>query len=218
MLQPAGCPCALPPASPGACSCIRSRAAPSAPASSRPPCGYRAYREVMVSAVGVRIGPGGRTQQREAQHIVLIVVADIRFVHQAEAMLAIAQIGPAMRRNFKLRLLPAIVARGGRSNAAIRNLVGAMSRWLRRRETRLSAERGSHASRCHSPHQLGPRQRQRVMSCTNFEFCQVRETRITARNGPFSISSTESTCFNRGHVIECARIDIPRVDILSAGL
>ena len=80
----------------------------------------------MVPAIGLRIRPGRRTQQREAQHIVLVVVPILGLIDQAEAMLPIAQIGPAQCRHLELRLLPTIVARRGPFNAAVRNLIGGL--------------------------------------------------------------------------------------------
>jgi len=105
----------------------------------------------MVAAIGLRIRPNRRTQQREAQHIALIVVSKLGFIDQAEAMLSVAKIGPALRRDFELRLLPTVVPRRGAFNAAkgisyVAWLLVAAS------GKAPSAERGSHASRCRSPH------------------------------------------------------------------
>ena len=52
------------------------------------------------------------------------------------------------------------------------------------------------------------------MSWTNFELCQVRVTRMTARSGLFSTSLTESTCSMGAPVIEGAGIDVPGVVFL----
>jgi hypothetical protein len=50
-------------------------------------------------------------------------------------MLPIAKIGPALRRNLELRLLPTIVPRGGAFNAAERNLIRGMVAGCGQRES-----------------------------------------------------------------------------------
>ena len=60
--------------------------------------------EFVMSLVGVGIGPLGPAQQREAQDVVLGVVAVLGVVEQAEAVGCVREVGPAQRRNFELRL------------------------------------------------------------------------------------------------------------------
>src|ERR1700733_1521826 len=77
----------------------------------------------MVPAVCVRIGPYGRTQQRNAQHVVLVVISVLGVVDQTEAMLRVAKVGPAQSRYFKLRLLPGVIARCCAFNASVGNFI-----------------------------------------------------------------------------------------------
>ena len=79
--------------------------------------------EALRAAVGVRIGPHRRAQQRQPQHIVAAVVAVLGLVDQREPMLAVAQVGPAQRRHFKPGLLPAVVACRRPLDRAVGNLI-----------------------------------------------------------------------------------------------
>src|ERR1700686_4443986 len=63
-------------------------------------------RELVVAAVGFRIGPGWRPQKRKPKHIALGVVSILRFIEQAETVVAVAEVGPAERREF--RRLPGV--------------------------------------------------------------------------------------------------------------
>ena len=78
--------------------------------------------EMLAAAVGVGVGPDGRAQQGEPQLIAHAVVAELGFVDKAEAVLRVADIGPALGAYFKLRLLPG-VARGGALDGAVGNFV-----------------------------------------------------------------------------------------------
>src|ERR1700732_363346 len=90
-----------------------------------PVTGVRIERvaEVVMPPVGMRIWFYAGTQQRDAHDTPLRIVAILRVVDQAKAMLAVAEIGPTYRRNFELRIFPAIVACGGPLNGSIGNLV-----------------------------------------------------------------------------------------------
>jgi len=79
------------------------------------PCADRARSGSDGAHVGVGVGPLGRAQQRKPQLVARGVVAELRLVDEAEAVLAVAQVGPAHGGNFKLRLLPTVVAVVGRS-------------------------------------------------------------------------------------------------------
>src|ERR1700722_10617516 len=62
--------------------------------------------EVLMPAVGVRVGPGGRTQQRKPQHIALSVISVFGIVDQAETVRPVAQIRPAQGRYFEFGGFP----------------------------------------------------------------------------------------------------------------
>src|SRR5208337_2946111 len=104
-----------------------------------PIAGMRIKRvaEVMVSAISLRVGPHRRTEKREAQHITLIVIAKLGFVDETKAVLPIAKVGPALRRNFELGLFPTVVARSGAFDAAERNFVSGMAAGCGQRESGL---------------------------------------------------------------------------------
>ncbi len=51
--------------------------------------------EALMPLVRIRIGPCGGAQQCEPQRVAHSIVAVLRFVQQAEAMLCVAKIGPA---------------------------------------------------------------------------------------------------------------------------
>ena len=103
--------------------------------------------EVMPPAVGIPVRPGWRAQQRDAQHIVLAVIPTLRLIQQAETMLSIALVGPAQRRDFKLRLLPALVARGRSLNAGI-SFAWHQHRRARRGQMLRRLNLGHHSAQC----------------------------------------------------------------------
>ena len=88
-----------------------------------------------MAAIGVGIGRGGRAQQSQAQQVAHRVVAVLRIVDEAEAVLRVAEVGPAQRRHFEARLFPAVVARGRPLDGSVGNLVGRESALMRPRET-----------------------------------------------------------------------------------
>ena len=98
--------------------------------------------EVMMLAVGVRIGPGRGTQQRKPQHVALRVVAIFRIVDQAEAMRSVAEIGPAQRRHFEFRRFPGVIARGRPLDGTVRNFVGRLPARRCERERRFEQHMG----------------------------------------------------------------------------
>src|SRR5271170_1860484 len=79
-----------------------------------------------MAAIRYRVGPGWRAQQRETQDVAGVVVTVFGVVQQTEAVLAVVQIGPAQRRNFELRLIPAVVAGGWAFDAAVWDFVGGL--------------------------------------------------------------------------------------------
>src|SRR5690348_7968621 len=76
----------------------------------------------VMALIGMRIGPGGRTKQRKAQDVALGVVAVLAVIQQAEAVLAVGQVGPSDRRDFKFSLLRGRAPRRRPLNAPIRDL------------------------------------------------------------------------------------------------
>src|SRR3984885_10107896 len=83
--------------------------------------------EVLMPAIGFRIRPDRRTQQRETQHIALIVVSKLGLIDQAESVLSVTQVCPALGGNLELCPFPTVVPRRGTFNAAERNLIGGMA-------------------------------------------------------------------------------------------
>src|SRR5215472_3434878 len=61
--------------------------------------------EFVVAFIGMRVGPFGRTQERDAQDVTLGVVTILAVVEQAESVLVVGDIRPPNSRNFKLCLL-----------------------------------------------------------------------------------------------------------------
>jgi len=88
-----------------------------------PRAGVRIERvaEIMMAAIRIWIGPGGRTEQRKPQNISLGVVAVLGIVDQAEAVARVSEIRPAQRRDFILGCFPSIVARCGTLDGAVGN-------------------------------------------------------------------------------------------------
>ena len=101
--------------------------------------------EMMMALVGIGIGPRGRAQQRKPQHVARGIVAVLVLVQHAQPVdLAIrpvaGKIGPAHRRNLKLRLLPLVVARRRPLDGAVRNLIGGKVARHRQRKRRLQQD------------------------------------------------------------------------------
>src|SRR5207245_10968421 len=69
--------------------------------------------KVMMTFVGMRIGPRRRAQQRQPKHVSFCVIPILAIVQQAESVLAIGDVCPAQGRNLKLGLLGGGAARGG---------------------------------------------------------------------------------------------------------
>src|SRR5277367_2350768 len=89
-----------------------------------------------MAAIRYRVGPCWRAQQRETQDVAGVVVTVFGVVQQTEAVLAVVQIGPAQRRNFELRLIPAVVAGGWAFDAAVWDFVGGLIAGCGQRESR----------------------------------------------------------------------------------
>ena len=94
----------------------------------RPRVGIERVVEVVVAHISLGVGPFGRAQQRQPQHVAHRVVAVLALVQNAQAVLLAvgpdtAEVGPAHRCNLKLRLLPTVVARGRPVNGSVGNLV-----------------------------------------------------------------------------------------------
>src|SRR6185437_16964867 len=68
--------------------------------------------EVLMAAICIWVGPYGRAQQRKPQYISFYVIAIFGVVDEAEAVLAVAEISPALCRDFKLGVFDGIVACG----------------------------------------------------------------------------------------------------------
>ncbi len=80
--------------------------------------------EVLMAHVGVCVRPLGRAQKGEAKEVADGVVAVLGVVDDGEAVLAVAEIGPAHGGYFELRFLPGVVAGGGAVDGAVGDFVG----------------------------------------------------------------------------------------------
>src|SRR6267142_4645498 len=70
----------------------------------------------------MRIGPLWRAQKRKTQYIAFGVVSIFAVIQKTEPMCGIRNVGPTLRRHFKLRLLCGRIASSGTLDGAEGNL------------------------------------------------------------------------------------------------
>ena len=88
--------------------------------------GVELVGEVLGAAVGVGVRPDGRAEEGEAEDVAGGVVAVLAVVEEGEALLRVAEVGPAEGGDFELGFLPGVVAGGGALDGAVGDLVGGL--------------------------------------------------------------------------------------------
>ena len=88
--------------------------------------------ELLAAFVGDFVGPGGGAEEGEAEGVACGVVAVLGVVEDGEALLGVAEVGPAHGGDFELGFLPGVVAGGGALDGAVGDFVGGLGcRWRR---------------------------------------------------------------------------------------
>jgi hypothetical protein len=80
--------------------------------------------EVLVAAVGIGIGPGGRAEEGDAEGVAFGVVTVLGVVEDGEALMLVAEVGPAHGGDFELGFLPGVIAGSGALDRAEGDFVG----------------------------------------------------------------------------------------------
>ena len=86
--------------------------------------GVEGVGEVLAAFVGDFVGPGGGAEEGDAEGVAGCVVAVLGVVEDGEALLGVAEVGPAHGGDFELGFLPGVVAGGGALDGAVGDLVG----------------------------------------------------------------------------------------------
>ena len=155
--------------------------------------------EVLLAAVGVGVGRGGRAQQGEAEDAAFVVVAVLGVVEDGEAScLASPRSAQLQRGDFELGLLPGVVAKRGALDGAEGDLVGGLVALCG--EGKAALRRTWVSCQSTSLPTCGRCRRRRRGRCrwVNFEDCQVTlDCGSVERRAP-SVRVTESTLVDRG--------------------